>query len=214
VGSLITVRDGQQVQVGEVLARVPQETSKTRDITGGLPRVAELFEARWPKDAGLLAEITGTLSFGKDPKGKQRLVITDPESVSHEYLIPKDKHVMAHDGQVVNKGEFIVDGPADPHDILRLLGVEPLARYITDEVQDVYRLQGGKINDKHIEVIVRQMLRRVQLLDPGDPRLLPGDQVAGSASLAGNAKVGADAAALLGLPEEAAPTTEASADAA
>src|ERR1700704_1259000 len=128
VGSLITVRDGQQVQVGEVLARVPQETSKTRDITGGLPRVAELFEARSPKDAGLLAEITGTVSFGKDTKGKQRLVITDLESVSHEYLIPKDKHVMAHDGQVVNKGEFIVDGPADPHDILRLQGVEELAR--------------------------------------------------------------------------------------
>src|SRR5207247_569639 len=165
VGSLITVRDGQQVQVGEVLARVPQETSKTRDITGGLPRVAELFEARSPKDAGLLAEITGTVSFGKDTKGKQRLVITDLESVSHEYLIPKDKHVMAHDGQVVNKGEFIVDGPADPHDILRLQGVEALARYITDEVQDVYRLQGVRINDKHIEVIVRQMLRRIQVED-------------------------------------------------
>ncbi|HEX9570799.1 MAG TPA: DNA-directed RNA polymerase subunit beta', partial [Burkholderiales bacterium] len=163
VGSLITVKDGQQVQVGEVLARVPQETSKTRDITGGLPRVAELFEARSPKDAGVLAEITGTVSFGKDTKGKQRLVITDPEGVSHEYLIPKEKHVMAHDGQVVNKGEIIVDGPVDPHDILRLQGVEALARYITDEVQDVYRLQGVRINDKHIEVIVRQMLRRVQV---------------------------------------------------
>src|SRR6266581_1353657 len=165
VGSLITVKDGQQVQVGEVLARVPQETSKTRDITGGLPRVAELFEARSPKDAGVLAEITGTVSFGKDTKGKQRLVITDPEGVSHEYLIPKEKHVMAHDGQVVNKGEIIVDGPVDPHDILRLQGVEALARYITDEVQDVYRLQGVRINDKHIEVIVRQMLRRVQVED-------------------------------------------------
>src|SRR5213596_2203001 len=176
VGSLITVRDAQQVQVGEVLARVPQETSKTRDITGGLPRVAELFEARSPKDAGLLAEITGTVSFGKDTKGKQRLVITDPESVSHEYLIPKEKHVMAHDGQVVNKGETIVDGPADPHDILRLQGVEALARYITDEVQDVYRLQGVRINDKHIEVIVRQMLRRVQIHDPGDTRFIPGEQ--------------------------------------
>jgi DNA-directed RNA polymerase subunit beta' len=177
VGSLITVRDGQQVQVGEVLARIPQESSKTRDITGGLPRVAELFEARSPKDAGLLAEITGTVSFGKDTKGKQRLVITDLENVPHEYLIPKDKHVMAHDGQVVNKGEVIVDGPVDPHDILRLQGVEALARYVTDEVQDVYRLQGVRINDKHIEVIVRQMLRRVQVEDPGETRFIPGEQV-------------------------------------
>ena len=160
VGSLITVKDGQKVAVGEVMARIPQETSKTRDITGGLPRVAELFEARSPKDAGLLAEVTGTVSFGKDTKGKQRLVITDMDSQSHEFLIPKDKHVMVHDGQVVNKGEIIVDGPAEPHDILRLQGVEALARYIIDEVQDVYRLQGVRINDKHIEVIVRQMLRR------------------------------------------------------
>jgi DNA-directed RNA polymerase subunit beta' len=192
VGSLITVRDGQQVQVGEVLARVPQETSKTRDITGGLPRVAELFEARSPKDAGLLAEITGTVSFGKDTKGKQRLVITDPEGVSHEYLIPKDKHVMAHDGQVVNKGEFIVDGPADPHDILRLQGVEALARYITDEVQDVYRLQGVRINDKHIEVIVRQMLRRIQVEDPGETRFIPGEQVERADVLEENEKVQAE----------------------
>ncbi len=177
VGSIISVKDGQDVSVGDVLARIPQETSKTRDITGGLPRVAELFEARSPKDAGLLAEITGTVSFGKDTKGKQRLVITDLDGVAHEYLIPKDKHVTAHDGQVVNKGESIVDGPADPHDILRLLGVEALARYITDEVQDVYRLQGVKINDKHIEVIVRQMLRRVTVTDPGDTRFIQGEQV-------------------------------------
>ena len=128
VGCIITVRDGQQVSVGEVLARIPQESSKTRDITGGLPRVAELFEARSPKDAGVLAEVTGIVSFGKDTKGKQRLVITDLDGVSHEYLISKEKHVTAHDGQVVNKGESIVDGPADPHDILRLLGVEALAR--------------------------------------------------------------------------------------
>ena len=161
IGAIITVKNGQQVAVGDVLARIPQESSKTRDITGGLPRVAELFEARSPKDAGLLAEITGTVSFGKDTKGKQRLVITDFDGVAHEYLIPKDKHVTVHDGQVVNKGEMIVDGPADPHDILRLQGMEALARYIIDEVQDVYRLQGVKINDKHIEVIVRQMLRRV-----------------------------------------------------
>ncbi len=176
VGSIITVKDGQQVSVGEVLARIPQETSKTRDITGGLPRVAELFEARSPKDAGMLAEVTGTVSFGKDTKGKQRLVITDLDGVAHEFLIPKDKHVTVHDGQVVNKGEMIVDGPADPHDILRLLGVEALARYVTDEVQDVYRLQGVKINDKHIEVIVRQMLRRVQVTEPGDTRFIVGEQ--------------------------------------
>jgi len=177
IGSIITVRDGQDVGVGEVLARIPQETSKTRDITGGLPRVAELFEARSPKDAGMLAEVTGTVSFGKDTKGKQRLVITDLDGVAHEYLITKDKHVMAHDGQVVNKGESIVDGPADPHDILRLLGVEELARYICNEVQDVYRLQGVKINDKHIEVIVRQMLRRVTIAEPGDTRFITGEQL-------------------------------------
>src|SRR5437660_87687 len=176
LGALITVKDGQPVAVGEVLARIPQETSKTRDITGGLPRVAELLEARAPKDAGTLAEVTGTVSFGKDTKGKQRLVITDLDGIAHEYLIPKHKHVTAHDGQVVNKGESIVDGTADPHDILRLLGVEALARYITDEVQDVYRLQGVKINDKHIEVIVRQMLRRVQINDAGGTRFIQGEQ--------------------------------------
>jgi DNA-directed RNA polymerase subunit beta' len=192
LGSIITVKDGQQATVGEVLARIPQETSKTRDITGGLPRVAELFEARSPKDAGLLAEVTGTVSFGKDTKGKQRLVITDLDGVAHEYLIPKDKHVTAHDGQVVNKGESIVDGPADPHDILRLLGVEALARYITDEVQDVYRLQGVKINDKHIEVIVRQMLRRVQVIDAGDSRFIPGEQAERSDLLDENDKVTAE----------------------
>jgi len=177
IGAIITVKNGQQVNVGDVLARIPQESSKTRDITGGLPRVAELFEARSPKDAGLLAEITGTVSFGKDTKGKQRLIITDFDGAAHEYLIPKDKHITVHDGQVVNKGEMIVDGPADPHDILRLQGMEALARYIIDEVQDVYRLQGVKINDKHIEVIVRQMLRRVSVVDPGESRFITGEQV-------------------------------------
>jgi len=177
VGSIITVKDGQSVSVGEVLARIPQESVKTRDITGGLPRVAELFEARSPKDAGMLAEVTGTVSFGKDTKGKQRLVLTEPGGTVHEYLIPKDKHVMAHDGQVVNKGEIIVDGPVDPHDILRLKGVEELARYIIDEVQDVYRLQGVKINDKHIEVIVRQMLRRVVITESGDSHFIREEQV-------------------------------------
>jgi DNA-directed RNA polymerase subunit beta' len=188
VGAVIAVRDNQQVLVGEVLARIPQETSKTRDITGGLPRVAELFEARAPKDKAILAEYTGTVSFGKDTKGKQRLVITDLEGTQHEELIPKDKHVLVHDGQVVNKGEMIVDGPVDPHDLLRLLGVEALARYIIDEVQDVYRLQGVKINDKHIEVIVRQMLRRVQIEDPGETGFIQGEQVERAELLEDNEK--------------------------
>src|SRR5690349_11274074 len=192
IGAIITVKNGQQVNVGEVLARIPQESSKTRDITGGLPRVAELFEARSPKDAGLLAEVTGTVSFGKDTKGKQRLIITDFDGAAHEYLIPKDKHITVHDGQVVNKGEMIVDGPADPHDILRLQGMEALARYIIDEVQDVFRLQGVKINDKHIEVIVRQMLRRVSIVDPGDSRFITGEQVERAEVLQENDRAKAD----------------------
>ncbi len=192
VGALITVRDGQDVAVGEVLARIPTESQKTRDITGGLPRVAELFEARSPKDAGMLAEVTGTVSFGKDTKGKQRLVITDMDGVASEFLISKEKSVLVHDGQVVNKGELIVDGPADPQDILRLLGIEALSRYIVDEVQDVYRLQGVKINDKHIEVIVRQMLRRVQISDPGGTRFIPGEQVERSDLLEENDRVVAE----------------------
>jgi DNA-directed RNA polymerase subunit beta' len=188
IGALIVVRDAQQVAVGDVLARIPTESQKTRDITGGLPRVAELFEARSPKDAGTLAEVTGTVTFGKETKGKQRLIITDLDGKEHEFLIPKDKHVLVHDGQVVNRGESIVDGPADPHDILRLLGIEALARYIVDEVQDVYRLQGVKINDKHIEVIVRQMLRRVQITDAGDTTFIPGEQVERSELLDENDK--------------------------
>jgi DNA-directed RNA polymerase subunit beta' len=177
VGALIQVRDGQDVGPGEVLARIPVEGQKTRDITGGLPRVAELFEARTPKDKGVLAEHTGTVSFGKETKGKIRLQITDPDGKVWEELIPKEKNILVHEGQVVNKGESIVDGPADPQDILRLLGMEELARYIVDEVQDVYRLQGVKINDKHIEVIVRQMLRRVVVENPGDSGYIAGEQV-------------------------------------
>jgi DNA-directed RNA polymerase subunit beta' len=192
VGALITVRDGQQAQVGEVLARIPQESQKTRDITGGLPRVAELFEARSPKDAGMLADVTGTVSFGKDTKGKQRLVITDLEGIAHEFLIPKEKQVLVHDGQVVNKGEMIVDGPADPHDILRLQGIERLATYVVDEVQDVYRLQGVKINDKHIEVIVRQMLRRINIVDAGDTSFITGEQVERAELLNENDRMEAD----------------------
>ncbi|MCZ8253435.1 MAG: DNA-directed RNA polymerase subunit beta' [Hylemonella sp.] len=177
VGALIQVRDGQDVGPGEVLARIPIEGQKTRDITGGLPRVAELFEARSPKDKGILAEVTGTVSFGKETKGKVRLQITDPEGKVWEELVPKEKNILVHEGQVVNKGESIVDGPADPQDILRLLGIEELSRYIVDEVQDVYRLQGVKINDKHIEVIVRQMLRRVVVENPGDSGYIAGEQV-------------------------------------
>jgi len=177
VGALIQVRDGQEVGPGEVLARIPVEGQKTRDITGGLPRVAELFEARSPKDKGVLAEQTGTVSFGKETKGKIRLQITDPDGHIWEELIPKEKNILVHEGQVVNKGESIVDGPADPQDILRLLGMEELARYIVDEVQDVYRLQGVKINDKHIEVIVRQMLRRVVVENTGDSGYIAGEQV-------------------------------------
>ena len=177
VGALIQVRDGMDVGPGEVLARIPVEGQKTRDITGGLPRVAELFEARSPKDKGVLAEITGTVSFGKETKGKVRLQITDPDGKVWEELVPKEKNILVHEGQVVNKGESIVDGPADPQDILRLLGIEELARYIVDEVQDVYRLQGVKINDKHIEVIVRQMLRRVVIENPGESTYIAGEQV-------------------------------------
>ena len=177
VGALIQVRDGQEVGPGEVLARVPVEGQKTRDITGGLPRVAELFEARTPKDKGVLAEMTGTVSFGKETKGKIRLQITDPEGGVWEELVPKEKNIVVHEGQVVNKGESVVDGPADPQDILRLLGIEELSRYIVDEVQDVYRLQGVKINDKHIEVIVRQMLRRVIIEDVGESNYIRGEQI-------------------------------------
>ncbi len=188
VGSLVQIRDGQDLAPGEVMARIPVEGQKTRDITGGLPRVAELFEARSPKDVGILAERTGTISFGKETKGKIRLEITDPEGNKHEELVPKETNVLVHEGQVVNKGELIIDGSADPQDILRLLGVEELARYIVDEVQDVYRLQGVKINDKHIEVIVRQMLRRVNITNPGDTNYILNEQVERSELLGKNDK--------------------------
>ena len=192
IGALVQVRDGQDVGPGEVLARIPIEGQKTRDITGGLPRVAELFEARTPKDKGTLAEMTGTVSFGKETKGKIRLQITDPEGKVWEDLVPKEKNILVHEGQVVNKGESIVDGPADPQDILRLLGMEELARYIVDEVQDVYRLQGVKINDKHIEVIVRQMLRRVVVESVGDSAYIAGEQVERSVMLDMNDALRAD----------------------
>ena len=171
------MHDGQDVNVGDVLARIPQESSKTRDITGGLPRVADLFEARKPKEPSILAEVSGIVSFGKDTKGKQRLVITQDNGENYEELIPKWRHVIVFEGERVEKGETIVDGEPNPHDILRLLGVEALDEYLVKEIQDVYRLQGVKINDKHIEVIVRQMLRKAEVMDGGDSRLLRGEQL-------------------------------------
>ena len=177
VDTAITVKEGQEVGKGDVIARLPKASTKTRDITGGLPRVAELFEARVPKEAGILAEISGTISYGKETKGKQRLIITGVEGETYETLVSKDRQLLVHDGQVVNKGEMIVAGGNDSHDILRLRGVGALTRYIVQEVQEVYRLQGVKINDKHIEVIIRQMLRRVNVTSPGDSDFLVGEQV-------------------------------------
>jgi DNA-directed RNA polymerase subunit beta' len=176
-GAIVSVEDGAEVGVGDVIARIPQESTKTRDITGGLPRVADLFEARKPKDPAILAEISGTVSFGKDTKGKQRLVITDTEGNEHEELIPKWRQVTVFEGEHVERGETLAEGEPNPHDILRLLGVTALADYLVKEIQDVYRLQGVKINDKHIETIIRQMLRKVEVADPGDTKFLKGEQV-------------------------------------
>ncbi len=176
-GALVSLGDGAQVSVGDVIARIPQESSKTRDITGGLPRVADLFEARKPKDSAILAEYSGTVSFGKETKGKRRLIITDEQGEKHEELIPKWRHLTVFEGEHVERGEVIADGEPNPHDILRLQGVEPLANYLVREIQDVYRLQGVKINDKHIEVIIRQMLRKIEVVDTGDTGFLRGEQM-------------------------------------
>ena len=175
-GAIVSLQDGAEVGVGDVVARIPQETSKTRDITGGLPRVADLFEARKPKEPAILAERSGVIAFGKDTKGKQRLIIRDQDGSEHEELIPKWRQVIVFEGEHVEKGETVVDGEPNPHDILRLLGVEPLAVYLTKEIQDVYRLQGVRINDKHIEAIIRQMLRKVEITVAGDTRYLRGEQ--------------------------------------
>jgi DNA-directed RNA polymerase subunit beta' len=175
--ALVTMANGASIALGDVVARIPRESSKTRDITGGLPRVADLFEARRPKESSILAEISGVISFGKETKGKKRLVITPKDSDPYEVLIPKHRQMNVFEGETVEKGEVVSDGPSNPHDILRLLGVVALAKYITNEIQDVYRLQGVVINDKHIEVIVRQMLRKVEITDAGDTPLLNGDQV-------------------------------------
>ncbi len=176
-GAIINLQDGDEIQVGDIVARIPQASSKTRDITGGLPRVADLFEARKPKEPAILAETSGTVSFGKETKGKQRLVITGPNQEHYEELIPKWRHINVFEGETVERGEVIADGEPNPQDILRLRGVETLAAYLVQEIQDVYRLQGVKINDKHIEVIIRQMLRKVDISAAGDTRLLRGEQV-------------------------------------
>jgi DNA-directed RNA polymerase subunit beta' len=177
-GALLSINDGADIKVGDVLARIPQESAGNKDITGGLPRVADLFEARKPKDAAILAEISGIVSFGKETKGKNRLVITPTDGTdAYEELIPKWRVLNVFEGETVEKGEVIADGPSNPHDILRILGVEALANYIATEVQEVYRLQGVGINDKHIEVIVRQMLRKVDVTASGDTKLIKGDQV-------------------------------------
>ena len=189
--ALVTMANGATIELGDVVARIPQESSKTRDITGGLPRVADLFEARRPKESAILAEISGVVSFGKETKGKKRLVITPKDDDAYEVLIPKHRQMNVFEGETVEKGEVISDGPSNPHDILRLLGVVELAKYITNEIQDVYRLQGVVINDKHIEVIVRQMLRKVEITDPGETTLLSGDQVEITHVLEANEKANA-----------------------
>jgi DNA-directed RNA polymerase subunit beta' len=175
--TVVGLEDGAKVSVGDVIARIPQESSKTRDITGGLPRVADLFEARKPKEPAILAEISGTVGFGKDTKGKQRVIITAADGSTHEELIPKWRHVTIFEGEHVEKGETLVDGEPSAHDILRLMGTSTMAEYMVKEIQDVYRLQGVKINDKHIEVILRQMLRKVEILTGHDSRYLKGEQI-------------------------------------
>ncbi|GAA5100928.1 DNA-directed RNA polymerase subunit beta' [Wohlfahrtiimonas larvae] len=189
VGAIVSLSDNAAVSVGDVLARIPQESSKTRDITGGLPRVADLFEARRPKEAAILAEISGIVSFGKETKGKQRLVLTDREGNTYEELIPKWRTINVFEGESVEKGEIIVDGELSSHDILRLLGVKELAAYLVKEIQDVYRLQGVKISDKHIEVIIRQMLRKVEIVEANDSEYIKGEQVEKTQVLRDNARL-------------------------
>lgn len=192
VGAILNLNDGDQVSVGDPLARIPQESSKTRDITGGLPRVADLFEARRPKEAAILAEQSGIVSFGRETMSKQRLIITDSTGNAHEELIPKWRHVNVFEGESVEKGEIIVDGELSAHDILRLLGVKELAAYLVKEIQDVYRLQGVKISDKHIEVIIRQMLRKVEILESNDSTFIKGEQAEYVAVLEENERLEAE----------------------
>src|SRR5580692_5967891 len=179
VDALISVDPGSKVQAADVIARIPTESAKTRDITGGLPRVAELFEARRPKESAVIAEISGTIRFGRDYKNKRRITIepTNKDEEPKEYLVAKGKHIHLQDGDLIEKGDYIVDGNPAPHDILAIKGVEALAGYLVNEIQDVYRLQGVAINDKHIEVIVRQMLQKVEITEPGDTDMFPGEQI-------------------------------------
>jgi len=188
-GAIVSLEDGAKVSVGDIIARIPQESSKTRDITGGLPRVADLFEARKPKDSAILAEQSGTVSFGKETKGKRRLIITPEKGDKYEELIPKWRHLNVFEGEQVERGEVIADGEPNPHDILRLQGVEPLANYLVREIQDVYRLQGVKINDKHIEVIIRQMLRKIEIVESGDTHFLKGEQLDRKRVIDANARI-------------------------
>jgi DNA-directed RNA polymerase subunit beta' len=175
VGANLVIADGDQISAGDTIAKIHRETTKTKDITGGLPRVAELFEARKPKDSAVISEIDGVVSFGKDTKGKRKLVVTPETGEAKEYLIGKGRHLAVNEGDYVKAGEPLMDGPINPHDILRVLGEKSLAKYLVDEVQEVYRLQGVKINDKHIETVVRQMLRKVKIKDVGDTTFLPGE---------------------------------------
>src|SRR5947209_14659764 len=177
VGANLVITDGDEIRAGDIIAKIHRETTKTKDITGGLPRVAELFEARKPKDAAVISEIDGVVSFGKDTKGKRKIVVTPETGEPREYLIGKGRHLAVNEGDYVKAGEPLMDGPINPHDILRVLGEKALAKYLVDEVQEVYRLQGVKINDKHIEIIVRQMLRKVKVNDAGDTKFLAGESV-------------------------------------
>ena len=179
VDAIISVDPGAKVKAGDVIARIPTESAKTRDITGGLPRVAELFEARRPKESAVIAEISGTVRFGRDYKNKRRITIepSSEDDEPKEYLVPKGKHIHLQDGDVIEKGDFIVEGNPAPHDILAIKGVEELAGYLVNEIQEVYRLQGVSINDKHIEVIVRQMLQKVEIDESGETELIQGEQV-------------------------------------
>ena len=190
VDAILSIEDGQEIEAGDVVARIPREGAKTKDITGGLPRVAELFEARRPKDHAIIAEIDGYVRFGKDYKNKRRIAIepSDESMEKTEYMVPKGKHIPVAEGDFIQKGDYIMDGNPAPHDILSIMGVEALADYMIDEVQDVYRLQGVKINDKHIEVIVRQMLQKWEILDSGDTTLLKGEHVDKAEFLAANEK--------------------------
>ena len=177
VGANIVVTEGQEVQAGDELAKIPRETTKAKDITGGLPRVEELFEARRPKERSEIAEVDGRISFAKGTKGKRRIIITPDLGTKKEYNIPKGKYVVVHEGDFVRAGQQLMDGASDPHDILRVLGEKQLSKYLVDEVQQVYRLQGVRIHDKHIETIVRQMLRWIRISNPGDTRFLTDEQI-------------------------------------